>query len=73
MVFRDGLYRWGGKPGAHRQAVLTETKTHIILTGNYVEQDQTQGVGLFLVRGLAQELRAAVEAEKMNKAASVSA
>src|ERR1035438_2207409 len=28
MVFRDGLYRWEGKSGAHRQAVLTETKTH---------------------------------------------
>lgn len=48
MVFRDGLYRWEGKSGAHRQAVLTETKTHVILTGNYVEEDQTQGIEIFV-------------------------
>ena len=48
MVFRDGLYRWGGHPGAHRQAVLTETNTHVILTGNYVEEDQTQGIEIIV-------------------------
>jgi len=48
MVFRDGLYHWGGKPGAHRQAVLTESSTHVILTGNYVEEDETQGIEIIV-------------------------
>ena len=48
MVFRDGLYRSGSKPGSHREAVLTETNTHVILTGNYVEEDQTQGIQIIV-------------------------
>jgi hypothetical protein len=48
MVFNDGLYRWRGKSGAHREAVLAETETHVILTGNYVEEDQTQGIEIIV-------------------------
>jgi hypothetical protein len=48
MVFKDGLYRWAGRSGAHRQAVLTETKTHVVLTGNYSEEDQTQGIEIIV-------------------------
>jgi len=48
MVFKDGLYRWAGKSGGYRQAVLAETKTHVILTGNYVEENQTQGIEIII-------------------------
>lgn len=38
----DGLYHWKGKPGPKLWAILTETKTHVVLTGNY--QGRTQGI-----------------------------
>jgi hypothetical protein len=64
MVFRDGLYRWSGKSGAHREAVLAETGTHVILTGNYVEEDQSQGIEIIVWPvGSVKELQSVATAE----------
>jgi hypothetical protein len=43
----DGLYHFRqGKE--HRWAVLAETRTHVYLTGNFINEDGTQGVEMWV-------------------------
>ena len=44
---KDGLYHFRGTK-EHRWAFLAETKTHVFLAGNFVNEDGTQGVEIWI-------------------------